>query len=356
MTDYTKAMTSRDYLVEQAGLHRSMRPQDMIKLCYQATFGAEHLLSDRAAAEGLFEREFASATGANPSLYEQIAPGCCRVNLAAWKARGLPPAWLFRMFAGSAMATTGSDGAFRALLAEAGAVIAAGLAPFSRQDWRQALDAYWRDGGGAVHHSEDYRAAEQPAYRLVEAGFIRVFALLEQMAQRSPQSGVCVVALDGRAASGKTTIAAQLSLVTGVGVVHMDDFFLPGALRTQDRLSTPGGNVHYERFLQEVLPEITRPEAFSYRRFDCSRMELGDTRTVYASKWRIVEGAYSCHPLLGDYADIKAFCDVAPQEQLRRITLRNGAEKAHIFAERWIPMEERYFEHFGIAQKADVIL
>ncbi len=356
MIKSAKMMTSQDYLAEQVGLHRSMRPRDMIKLCYQAAFGAEHLLGDRATAERLFEREFASVTNGASPLYEQISPDCCRVNLFAWKERGLPSAWLFRLFAESAATTTGSDEAFRALLADANAIIAADLTPFSHHEWAQALDAYWREGGGAVHHSEEYRAAEQPAYRLVSTRFSRLFPLLEQMAPHSRQNGVCVVALDGRAASGKTTMADQLSLITGAGVVHMDDFFLPGALRTQDRLSEPGGNVHYERFAQEILPEITQSRAFSYRRFDCAGMNFGDARAVCASKWRIVEGAYSCHPFFGGYADIKAFCDVTPEEQLRRIALRNGAEKAKVFAERWILLEERYLEHFEIPQKADIIL
>lgn len=356
MTANAEMRASQTYLAEQADLHRSMRPQDMIKLCYQAAFGAEHLLSDYAAAERLFEQEVASVTGGDPRLYEPISPDCCRVNLSAWKELGLPFAWLFRMFVESAAVSGGSAAVFDSLLHEADALCAAGLTPFSRHDWEQALDAYRRDGGGAVHHSAAYRASERPAYRLVNARFTRLFPLLERLARHSQRDGVCIVALDGRAASGKTTMAGQLSLILGAGVVHMDDFFLPGALRTPDRLNEPGGNVHYERFAQEILPKIVQPDAFTYRRFDCATMDFGETSTVDASKWRIVEGAYSCHPFLGDYADLKVFCDVAPEEQLRRITLRNGAEKAKVFSERWIPMEERYLEHFKISQKADIIL
>ncbi len=356
MTGKAEISVPQPYLAEQAELHRSMRPQDMIKLCYQAAFGAEHLLSDRAAAERLFEQEFASVTDGAPRLYESISPDCCRVNLSAWKQRGLPSEWLFRMFVESAAMSSGSAAAFDCLLHEADALCVAGLTPFSRHNWEQALDAYRRDGGGAVHHSKAYRAAERPAYRLVNARFTRLFPLLERLARHSQQDGVCIVALDGRAASGKTMMADQLSLIWGAGVVHMDDFFLPGALRTPDRLNEPGGNVHYERFAQEILPGLMQPNAFSYRRYDCATMDFGETRTVDASKWRIVEGAYSCHPFFGHYADIKVFCDVAPEEQLRRITLRNGAEKAKVFSERWIPMEERYLEHFEISEKADIIL
>ena len=67
-------------------------------------------------------------------------------------------------------------------------------------------------------------------------------------------AGVGVIAIDGRAASGKTTLAAALAAETGGTVVHMDDFFLPAELRTPQRLAAPGGNVHAERFAEEVLP------------------------------------------------------------------------------------------------------
>ena len=54
-----------------------------------------------------------------------------------------------------------------------------------------------------------------------------------------------VVAIDGMAASGKTTAAEQLTEQLGGEVIHMDDFFLPPEMRTEERLSQPGGNVHY---------------------------------------------------------------------------------------------------------------
>ena len=89
-------------------------------------------------------------------------------------------------------------------------------------------------------------------------------------------TGMRIIAIDGRCAAGKTTLAARLAKELGGDVIHMDDFFLPPALRTQERRSEPGGNVHYERFLTEVIPKLASGQAFSYQRFDCSRMAPGD--------------------------------------------------------------------------------
>ena len=57
------------------------------------------------------------------------------------------------------------------------------------------------------------------------------------------KGGRAVIAIDGMAASGKSTLAARLAEELDGCVIHMDDFFLPPELRTQERLSSPGGNV-----------------------------------------------------------------------------------------------------------------
>ena len=73
-----------------------------------------------------------------------------------------------------------------------------------------------------------------------------------QAVQALPQSRQpLIVALDGRCASGKTTLAALLQQRTGCSVVHMDHFFLRPEQRTRERLEQPGGNVDYERFLAD---------------------------------------------------------------------------------------------------------
>ncbi len=165
-----------------------------------------------------------------------------------------------------------------------------------------------------------------------------------------------VIAIDGRAASGKSTLAEQLSELLDADVIHMDDFFLRPELRSEERLAEPGGNVHYERFCEEVLPYLKSPEMFSYRIFDCSRMDYNGERGISNAQIRIVEGSYSHHPKFGKYADLFVFSDVDEEEQLRRIRLRNGEEKAQVFAKKWIPMEERYFAAFGIKTHADIII
>ena len=65
------------------------------------------------------------------------------------------------------------------------------------------------------------------------------------------QNNLVLAAIDGRCASGKTTLAAQLQQQFDGSVIHMDHFFLRPHQRTPQRYQEPGGNVDRERFLEE---------------------------------------------------------------------------------------------------------
>lgn len=336
------------YVEEQLHLHPSTQPRDVIKQCYQAAKGAEHLLMDTTRARAYFDQEYAATpVDAAQPLFEAISDNICRVNLAAWKAASLPPEWLFRMFVHTASVPMGGSELLEQYIKEA-AVVASAL-----PGWEEALAAWQEAGMPAVHHSEEYRAAEKPAYRIVNGRFRCILPILQRLQE---DSSIRIIAMDGRAASGKTTKAELLSAVLEAPVVHMDDFFLPPALRTPERLTQPGGNVDYERFAQEVVPHLASDAAFAYRIFDCSQMDFGGLREIAAAPIRIVEGSYAHHPALGDYADLRVFSTVEEDEQMARILRRNGERMAEMFRTRWIPMEEKYFSHFGIREKAAIVL
>lgn len=164
-----------------------------------------------------------------------------------------------------------------------------------------------------------------------------------------------IIAIDGRCGSGKTTLAARLNEQNGWRVFHMDDFFLRPEQRTEERFAMPGGNVDHERFLEEILlPLQNGVQTFFYRPFDCQRQDFAEAVAVPAETVNIVEGSYSCHPALWDAYDLRVFLDVTETEQERRILLRNGKDRAMMFQERWIPLEERYFEAYRIKERCEL--
>lgn len=161
------------------------------------------------------------------------------------------------------------------------------------------------------------------------------------------------IAIDGRCAAGKTTLAAALQKAIGCNVIHMDHFFLRPAQRSEKRLQEPGGNVDYERFFSEVMIPLGERRRFSYRRFDCKSMEFAEEVEVEPRDVTVVEGSYSCHPALWDFYDFRVFLSVGKDEQIRRIAERDGEESVQMFVERWIPMEEMYFEAYGIEERCE---
>ena len=173
-------------------------------------------------------------------------------------------------------------------------------------------------------------------------------AILSEIERQQDGSAPFLLAVDGRCAAGKSTLARELAQRSGCTVIPMDHFFLRPEQRTEARFAEPGGNVDRERFLADVLRPLRAGEPFSYRPFDCRTLSLAAPVPVAPAKLCVVEGSYSCHPALRDAYDLTVFLDVSPDEQLRRIRVRNGEEGAQRFAARWIPLEERYFTELDV--------
>ena len=132
--------------------------------------------------------------------------------------------------------------------------------------------------------------------------------MIEQIKQLLKEKEYVVIAIDGCAASGKTTLAKKLSNMFNASVIHMDDFFLPLEKRTEERLNTPGGNIDYERFKEEVVNNLDND--FTYNAFNCSIMKVDKEVFVKKTNLLIIEGSYSLHPYFGKYYDLSIFLDI----------------------------------------------
>ena len=166
-----------------------------------------------------------------------------------------------------------------------------------------------------------------------------------------------ILAIDGRSGAGKSTLASVLQKETGCAVVHMDDYFLRPKQRTAERLDLPGGNVDHERFLSEILLPLSQGKhSIQFQPYDCKTQTLQHMVEMENCGVSIVEGSYSCHPALWDYYDFRVFVTISADEQRQRIIEREGNEKAAMFFARWIPMEEKYFSHYRVGERCDLVL
>ena len=161
-----------------------------------------------------------------------------------------------------------------------------------------------------------------------------------------------IVAVDGRCASGKTTFAKMLCAV----IIHTDDFYKPKNEKGMLEISLYSGNFDLNRFKSEIVAPLLKGEPFEYGIFDCGMQKITKTVKVSDLDFIVVEGSYSQHEDLGEYADIKLFFDISNEEQQKRILARNGINAKQGFDNIWIPAEERYFERYSIKEKANIIV
>ena len=343
-------------LKAHADRYPAMEPQDGVKLLYQATFGGGHIVKNEEMAISRLESERATVEMKDRPLLESIGDHI-RIYLDSLEGEGLSDHLLGRLFCLSARRTVGDKETFIKRLDLLRRLTAQGVFGFSSGELEAYLSEYAASGYPMVSHSEAYRAAYRPTYRVLDptcARIVPVLLAIEKGLKRDKKP--LVLRIDGRCAGGKTTTAALLAeLYPKAGVIHMDDFFLPPALRTPERFAEAGGNIHYERFKEEVSDQIGTG-AFAYRRFDCSRMDYGEWIEVPESDLYIVEGSYSGNPKIGLSADIRVFCQVDPVTQLYRIVARDGEEYRESFEKRWIPLEEAYFAACRVMEESDLVI
>lgn len=342
-------------LREHAARYPEMRLRDLIKLAYQSEFGCGHFAERGAARERLAD-EYAACGRDGRELFVPIGEGRVRLMLDAAAFRESDLSLAARLFAASSEedgAAGGSEAGFSAKTREILRAAGDGLFPrVSAQEAAVGLRAYF--ARGPVSHSEEYRAAYRPAYRVLSRTAARVFFAAREIERRLAAGERVVVGIDGRAAAGKTTAARFLSAAFDADVIRCDDFFLPPAMRTKERLAEPGGNLDRERLLG-VLRAAEKGGPFSYGIYDCGLERQSGSRALSGAPVLLTEGSYALHPDLAPFYSVTLFLDVSPEEQRRRILARSPALASRFFSE-WIPMEERYAEAFSLREKVDYLL
>ncbi|MDE9366025.1 hypothetical protein PZ938_10460 [Luteipulveratus sp. YIM 133132] len=142
-----------------------------------------------------------------------------------------------------------------------------------------------------------------------------------------------VVAVDGPAGSGKSSLAALVcDRLDDVARVHLDDVF-PG----WDGLASAPALL-----AAQVLAPLSRREPAAYRRFDWPTGRYAELVPVPARRFVVVEGCSSTVGIARPYVDVRVWVEAEHDTRMRRGLERSGDEFGPNW-ERWARQEEAVF-------------
>lgn len=162
-----------------------------------------------------------------------------------------------------------------------------------------------------------------------------------------PDRGPTLVAIDGLAAAGKSSLIAGLSSDT-IGrplvVVSADEFYGPEERAWQTWTPREGYERYFDhvRLERELLLPLRAHLVGKYRRYDWERRREGEVMEVRPGGVVIVEGVYLLRRRLREYWDASIWVDTPRDIRERR--LRERGENDAGWIHRWMLAEDYYDE------------
>ena len=126
-----------------------------------------------------------------------------------------------------------------------------------------------------------------------------------------------LIAIDGVAGSGKTTLALKLATdLTDSYVVHMDDLY--------DGWNNPLSQKLTARVMSQLLNPISKQMSVSYQVFNWKLNRFTDFKSVPQSKYLILEGVGSAQREFRPYMNKIIWIECDPNLGYNRVIARDG--------------------------------
>jgi uridine kinase len=146
-----------------------------------------------------------------------------------------------------------------------------------------------------------------------------------------------IIAIDGPAGAGKTTLAehltASLSLKYKCTTLHMDNLY-------------NGWNAPFDRHLVDALKVACsshqKSEKFSLSFFNWSKSEYEAATEIPQSQLLILEGVGASQAVIRPYLTASIWIDIDPALGLERVLHRDG-DSISADMERWLTTQEQHF-------------
>lgn len=176
--------------------------------------------------------------------------------------------------------------------------------------------------------------------------------IAEKISKVIEENNTCVLAIDGNSASGKSTLANELSQFFDTRIIHLDDFYLPRGVK--DLNTSFDGNIDLKRFKEEVVDKLL-DDFLTYRAFSCKEQKIVSSFNLMKKELTIIEGSYSLNPYFGKYYDLSIFMKINEETQIKRLKERNK-ENYQDFINKWVVLENKYNNFYQIEQKSMLVI
>lgn len=159
------------------------------------------------------------------------------------------------------------------------------------------------------------------------------------------REGTRWIGVDGKGATGKTSLAARIAAaLPGSVIVHIDDFARPD-LRGWERA----------RFVRQVLEPLLAGRPAHYQRWDFDRNAGAGWHTVPTGLPVVVEGVSSTDMRVGVPWDFTIWIDVPYEIRLARALERDGPEMMERWLTDWMPSEDAYEQEQRPQDRVDLV-
>ena len=159
-----------------------------------------------------------------------------------------------------------------------------------------------------------------------------------------------VIAIDGPAGAGKTTLASHLSAALSgkyrCTTVHMDQIY--------NGWKTPFDSTFTDALLRVVKAHKSERQ-IPLAQFNWQSGEYEESQLLEKSQLLILEGVASSHSMIRDEITVSLWIDIEPAIGLQRVLARDGASISDEM-NNWLSLQAQHFATHDSQMRADFVL
>jgi uridine kinase len=159
-----------------------------------------------------------------------------------------------------------------------------------------------------------------------------------------------IIAIDGPAGAGKTTLAHEIFLALSnsmsVQVIHMDDLYAGWDKALTKDLS---------KILRYLVDQHFQKSPAEIQRYNWGACSFGESEVLPVTDLLILEGVGSGDKEIQDNFAALIWMEIDPEVGLKRVINRDGVQVAEAM-KKWLTTQDKYFLQHSTREKADFIL